>query len=95
MSIPVLVPLKLLFLTAPSLWQTPLGCVPPFYALKIQQDGTTLALGSELKQMTAFNTKEYGLELTIGFITGAITSYDILERRGFILLHLTRCLLLA
>lgn len=66
-----------------------------FNALKIQQDGTTLALGSERKQMTAFNTKEYGPELTIGFITSGVTSYDILERREFILPHLTRCLLLA
>lgn len=59
--------------------ETPLGCVPPFSALRIQQGGTALALGSERKQMTAFNTKGYGLELTIGFIKSAITSYGILE----------------
>lgn len=36
--------------------------------------------------MTAFNTKEYGPELTIGFITSAITSHDIHEKQEFTLL---------
>lgn len=34
--------------------------------------------------MTAFNTKGYGLELTIGFIKSAITSCGILETGEFI-----------